>query len=185
MTETVIVALIGVGGTLLGAFGGGHLANRHANKQLDARRQFEVHDAARSIVVTTLVAARAWRAAASGASMVVAAGEDRSVIDKYMRDDFFDSYSGQQIREHGAAFDRAVTEAKLLISNAPLREEIDSLQQLQTGWWGQVLDPSFELRKEGADKVERLRPWIRFNARFDRALAQVEATASRSIASQL
>ena len=75
MTETGLVALVGVLGTLVGTIGGAWIARRAALEQLRSQRYGEATDAARAVVVRLIIAGRQWRDSIIGITFELAEAE--------------------------------------------------------------------------------------------------------------
>ncbi|MCB8043655.1 hypothetical protein ABTZ44_07595 [Microbacterium oxydans] len=186
MTETGIVALVGIVATLGGTLVATILANRHATKQTHAERTFALQDSLRALVVTALLEARAWHSSAQTVGMVSAAADSVQQVDNYLKTDYIDSWVGTQMRDRGEALTRAITELRILLAESPLRSALIAVESLHTNWWREVLDPIRDLHKEGqADKVQRLRPVWRFEADFTVVLSEVETQAAAIVSNAL
>ena len=75
MTETGLVALVGVLGTLVGTIGGAWIARRAALEQLRSQRYGEATDAARAVIVRLIIAGRQWRDSLIGITFELAQAE--------------------------------------------------------------------------------------------------------------
>lgn len=186
MSETVVVAVVGVLGTIISGLGAALVANRHSATQERLARRHELQDTARSVIVTVLVEARDWYSAASSVSMVVASASDLVRVDHFLDTGLSESESGHNLRVHKAAFERAATEANLLIADPKLSAAVSALLALHQGWFEAVITPVREDFEQGQhDKVERLRHWIAYDAKFSYGLAALERIATVAISSSL
>jgi hypothetical protein len=191
VTETGIIAVVGIAatflGTVLSGLGGAWLANNHAKNQELARRSFEVQAAARSLVVTILIEGRALREQvfAVGATLATTLGDpeaDERYLNRILTQD---DGMGGAINGHDKRLRRALTEALLLVRDDSLRQALLTFQE-RLPWYGEITGMYRGMRDMGiADETVLMQPTMKWASQFDLARESIEELSRRLVASPL
>lgn len=141
MTETGIVALVGVVATLLSGLGAAWLTNRSARQRDLDQRASVMQGEIRGLIVGILMAARGWGGATAGISTGLALSTSKEQFSKNLLDLLNDSTSGKDFIRYGDELQTKLTDAKLLVPGGPLAEVIDAMNAAMLEWWNAVLSP--------------------------------------------
>lgn len=141
MTETGIVALVGVVATLLSGLGAAWLTNRSARQRDLDQRASVVRGELRGLIVSILMAARGWGGATAGMATGLALSTSKEQFSKNLLDLLNNSNSGKDFTRYGDELQTRLTDAKLLVPAGPLAEVIDAMNAAMLGWWNAVLSP--------------------------------------------
>lgn len=138
MTETGIVALVGVAATLLSGLGAAWLTNRSTRQRDLDHRASLVQAEIRALIVEILMAARKWGGAIGGIGGALAFSTSRQdfqrAFPRYL------SEPGSDFQQAGDRLQQGLTDAKLRIEEGPLADVIEAMSNVMLRWWDDVLE---------------------------------------------
>ncbi len=141
MSETGIVALVGVVATLLSGLGAAWLTNRSARQRDLDQRASVLQGEIRGLIVGILMAARGWGGATAGIATGLALSTSKEQFSKNLLDLLNNSTSGKDFTRYGDDLQTKLTDAKLLVFEGPLAGVIDAMNTAMLEWWNAVLSP--------------------------------------------
>lgn len=141
MTETGIVALVGVVATLLSGLGAAWLTNRSGRQRDLDQRAAVLQGEIRALVVGILTAARGWGGSTTGLATGLALSTSKEQFSKSLLDLLNNSTSGKDFTRYGDDLQTKLTDAKLLVAEGPLADVIDAMNTAMLEWWNDVLSP--------------------------------------------
>ena len=140
MTETGLVALVGVLGTLVGTIGGAWIARRAALEQLRSQRYGEATDAARAVIVRLIIAGRQWRDSLIGITFELAQAESLADSEALRLASIgTDPHSGDAVTRGRIALGDALAGAQILAWSDELDAAIERVAELPPRWWNEVI----------------------------------------------
>jgi hypothetical protein len=179
MSETAIVALVGVLATLVSGLGAAWLTNRSARKRDLDQRIATARSETRSLLVNTIVAAREWSGDVISVSARLAPVPEASAFRVTM--DILLSES--DLNTHGPALILRLTEAKLSIASGPLSDAIDEMSVVRVRWWADVITPMLEdLEGPRPEFTKRAQISEAYAVRLERAVENLERRARDELA---
>lgn len=179
MSETAIIALIGVVATLISGLGSAWLTNRSNLQREKLRSEEERQDYVREVVVKTIVAARGFGGAITGISMMLSVQTTKSTFEKALTEMLNTSDSGREFIEHGAELRLRLTEAKLLVSDREIGAALDHVSSRQQAWFTDVITPMKEnLSSTEPDVARRMTMWSKYSDSYTAAIQALESTAA-------
>lgn len=183
MTETSFLALLGVVGTLGGTLGGAIIAGVYTGRQVKVQRRHALHDAARRLVVDTLVSARRWRDSVVVISLMAVRAPTPTDFDNWLNDEL--AQREAELEERVNDFRRSSVEARLLIADGPLSDAILGLHGVHHAWWEDVIEAARKSYDTGAGPDQREALWDAYVTRFSAAIEKVGQLAKRAISVDL
>lgn len=141
MTETGIVALVGVVTTLLSGLGAAWLTNRSARQRDLDQRASLLQGEIRALIVGILMTARGWGGSTAGLATGLALSTSKEQFSKNLLDLLNNSTSGKDFTRYGDELQTKLTDAKLLLAEGPLADVIDAMNAAMLRWWNEVLSP--------------------------------------------
>lgn len=188
MTETGIVALVGVAATLLSGFGATWLANRSARQRDRDRRSESEAAEIRDLIVRILVAARGWSGASTGVSTGVAVATSKREFDELLGnlmdnskpgivDLMNNSTPGNDYTRFDAELRAGLVEAKIRLPDGPLARRIDEMDSLLQDWVDIVQSMSSTLESEDGSVDQRKAISVSYSNQWRGMIAALEGTA--------
>lgn len=140
MTETGLIALVGIVGTLLGTIGGAWISRRSTLDQMRTQRFHETQDAARATIVRLIVAGRQWRDSIVGVSIDLAVADSVEESEQ-LRVTLIpvDPHSSDPVTRGRVELRDALAEAEILSWSDDLDAAIARLGALHPRWWNEVI----------------------------------------------
>jgi hypothetical protein len=178
MTETGIVALVGVAATLLSGLGAAWLTNRSARQRELEQRASLLQAEVRALIVEILVAARGLGEASAGISAGLAVMSSKEKFQKMLVELLNDSNSGKDFARYGEDLHTRLTDAQLRLTAGPVRDAVDAMTGLMLRWWEEVITPiSEDFQGEHPSADRRMRISSRYTEQWAAMIRTVERTA--------
>lgn len=178
MTETGVVALVGVTATLLSGLGAAWLTNRSTRQRdLDRRAALEQAEI-RALIVSALMAARRWGGTIGGIGGALAFAESKQNFQRAFPEYLTSAGSGAEFQDSGDELHRALTEAKLRLEAGALAEAVDAMYALMLRWWQDVLEAmSVDIESESPSVQHRLDLSARYMKQWSDMVTTLEEAA--------
>lgn len=178
MTETGVVALVGVLATLISGLGAAWLTNRSSRQRDIDQRMSLMQAEIRGLIVNTLVAARGWAGAVAGISTALAGATSKEQFQSQLTDLLTNSKPGKDFDLYGPELHTRLTEARLRIADGALADSVDEMNTVMLSWWDEVITPMREdLTSEHPSLFDRVQLSSQYVKRYSAALRTLEETA--------
>ncbi|WDH77905.1 hypothetical protein PTQ19_10265 [Microbacterium esteraromaticum] len=182
MTETGIVALVGVAATLLSGLGAAWLTNRSARQRDLDQRSMTLQREIRTLVVGVLIAARGWGGATTGLSTGLSLSKSKEQFSKNLLDLLDNSTSGEDFQRFGDDLHAKLTDLQLLVADGSLAEVVDEMNDKMLKFWEEVLSPmSANLSGAHPDQAIRMKLASEFTDAWLALIRRLEETARKEI----
>lgn len=170
MTETGIVAIVGIGATLFGTLFAAWWSSKSAMKLIRTERGHEIQDSQRAAIVEVLKAGRTLRdmimvGGTAHCSAPTAAEAERWRLDHPL------PVGGDSPRD---ALREAATAARLIINNEELRDAVTVVANMATLWFQRVLEPNEASYAAGETQEQRFDRVRAFDRLIRHAFAELE-----------
>ncbi|WP_217133831.1 hypothetical protein [Leucobacter chinensis] len=181
MSEASVIAIIGIGATLIGTIAGALISalviGHHAKQdRLDTRRQAQLRS-----LTNTIAALREWSSIRHTNALYMAALDSFEELDAYMRDSV-DSWTATELLRLNRESERSLAESRVIVKDKELVDALECVVKLRKHSTVELHKFTEENLRERGDKVKRAVAVIRAQEAFEEGLKRLETAARNSLA---
>lgn len=176
MSETSIVAIIGIGATLIGTIAGALITalvvGHHAQQdRLDLRRQAQLRS-----ITNTIAALREWSLVQHANALFMSGLNSKEELKSYLAESV-DSWTSTELIRLNRETSRALTESRVIVKDQKLIDAlnlVDNLREHSTVKLHEIIEKSL---RENGDKVARAVKVMIARDAFEVGMKELEAAA--------
>lgn len=161
MSETAVVGIAGVIGTLLAAVVGAWIAGHFTNKLRDRQRADQERDLLRTSMVDLITASRNWIDSVSPMSIVATSQIGKGELHHWATKVFPGMDEAKQIATARERVQRELSNARLVATDPELADWLARLEKHQRNWWHDIVSVALD-----PDVDEDFLRWIAYRDRF-------------------